>query len=181
MVYHKLICSGLIAGLTVLGGCSGKTDQATGNTTTSAMSTTTTTTSTAVARRMPKPGLWEMTVSAMGMPEAMKLRTCIAAPAPGANPFTPPAQPGQKCAKNSVEPTATGYAIDMECSANGMTTAIQGSVSGDFSTSFRTDLMTKMTGADMPPEARAGVKSSVDARYVGACPADMKPGEARRG
>lgn len=177
MIYYKTISSCAVAGLLLLGACSDKTDKG-GNATATADAALT---PAAAAARMPKGGLWEMTVTAAGMPNPMTMRTCLADPAPGSNPFAPPAQPGQACAKNKITPTATGYTIDMECAANNVTMAIAGTVSGDFSTSFRTDLTTKMTGANIPAAAQQGVKSSVEAKYVGACPADMKPGETKQG
>lgn len=175
MLYHSKILVGTAVGLMLLGGCSGKSDKTGSNATTAAS------TPARITPRTPKAGLWSMTVTAAGMPNPMTMRTCMAATAPGSTSFTPPPQPGQTCAKSSVVPTAAGYTIDTECSANGVTMAIQGTVSGDFSTSFRTDLVTRMTGANMPAAAAAGAKSSVDAKYLGACPTDMKPGETRPG
>ena len=175
MQYHARMLVGTGVGLMLLAGCSGKTDPAGGNASTAAAPALATT-----SPRKPKPGLWAMTVTAPGMPNAMTMRSCIGATAPGGSSFTPPPPPGQTCAKRSVVPTATGYAIDTECSGNGVTVAIRGTVSGDFSTSFRTDLVTRMSAPGMPATAE-GAKSSVEAKYVGACPADMKPGETRHG
>lgn len=177
MISYKMISSSAVAGLLLLGACSDKTDKA-GNATTADASVSS---PAEAAKRMPKAGLWEMTVTAAGMPAPMTMRTCLAAPAPGSNPFAPPPQPGQSCAKNKIAPTATGYSIDMECTTSGVTMAIAGTVSGDFSSSFRTDLTTKMSGGGIPTASAQSVKSSVDAKYLGACPADMKPGEVKQG
>lgn len=177
MIIYKTIASGAVAGLLLLGACSDKTDK-TGNATATADAAVT---APVAGKRMPKAGLWEMTVTAAAMPAPMTMRLCLAAPAPGSNPFAPPPQPGQSCAKNTVAPTASGYAIEMECTASGVTMAIAGTVSGDFSTSFRTDLTTKMSGGGIPAASAQSVKSVTEAKYIGACPAGMKPGEVKQG
>jgi hypothetical protein len=178
MIFNKMATGTAAAALLALGACSGKSDQAGGN---ASGSTAVPATQEAAIARMPKAGLWKMTVTAAGMPQPMTMRTCFGEPAPGANPFAPPPQPGQNCSKNSIVPTADGYTIDMACTANGMGMAIQGTVSGDFSTRYKTELTTKMSGPNLPPAAQQAVKSSADAEYLGACPADMKVGETKQG
>ena len=163
----------------LLGACSAKHDAA--NTTASTTSSTTTATA-PMTSAMPKAGLWEMTVTGAGMPAPMKTKACLGgAPAPGANPFTPPAQPGQTCAKNSVVKTAAGYSIDTECTMNGMTMSTKGDVTGDFSSDYKTVMTTKMTGANVPAMMQTARTSTAEAKYLGACPADMKPGMAAQG
>ncbi len=172
----KMIGCATAAALLTLSACSDKTDKTTSNTTT----TTSTSVTTTDAAPTPKPGLWKMTVAAEGM-TPMVMNVCLGAPTPGVNPFTPPAAPGQNCTKNDISRSGSGYAIDMECTANGVTMAIEGSVSGNFSTSYRTELTTKMSGANIPPAASKAVKSSVDSVYVSACPEGMKPGQTKQG
>ncbi|MET0272254.1 MAG: DUF3617 family protein [Phenylobacterium sp.] len=130
----------------------------------------------AAAQPMPKAGLWELTVTAAALPEATKMQVCVGEPTPGSNPFTPP-QPNQTCAKNNVVRTAGGYAIDMECASSGMTMAIKGDVTGDFSSAYRVDMTTTLSGANVPA-GQPPIKSAVDAKYVGACPAGMTPGQS---
>lgn len=174
MYTNRMIAMAAAASLLALGACSGKSDKAAGGATDAGGAL-------AAAPKMPKAGLWKMTVTAAGMPQPVKMEVCMGAPAAGSNPFAPPAQPGQSCSKNLVSPTASGYAVDMECAANGMTMAIAGTVSGDFSSHYRTELVTKMSGPNLPPAAQAPIKSSVESTYAGACPAGMKPGESRQG
>lgn len=174
MLDRKILSGGVIAGLLLLGACSGKSDTA-GNEAAIASNTT----QAAAVARMPKAGLWEMTMTAAGLPAPMKMQTCLGEPAPGSNPFAPPAPPGQNCARNKITPTSDGYTIDMECSANGMTTSVAGTVAGDFNSKYRVDLTTKVAGANLPAAAQKEVKSAVDSTYVGACPAGMKVGETK--
>lgn len=155
-------------------GCSDKHDAASGN-------IASPTAPAAPAMSTPKPGLWQMTVSADGMPNPMTMQVCVGAPAPGVNPFTPPSQPGQACSKNSFSKTAAGYSVDTECQMNGMTISAKGEVSGDFSSSYTIAMKTRMAGADLPAAMQTERASTVTAKYVGACPSGMAPGSAKQG
>lgn len=162
----KLILFGAMASALALGACS-KSETAGKASDGAAM---------ADAQPMPKAGLWEMTVTAAGMP-ATAMRVCLGEPTPGSNPFAPPPQPDQACAKNDVKRTGAGYSLDMECASNGMTMAMNGEVTGDFTTSYRTDMTTTISGPNLPAGAQQPMKSSVVSKYVGACPAGMTPGQ----
>ena len=168
-----------VSGAALLAACSGKPG-ASGAKTSSTTSTTTSATAAAAAPAAPKVGLWEMTAAAEGMPGPMKTKMCIGAPEPGSTPFAPPPQPGQTCAKRNVVRTATGYTIDVECAMNGMTLQTTGEVSGDFASSFKTVTTTKMSGANVPAQMQTAHTSTVEARYLGACPAGVKPGMVSR-
>ena len=56
-----------------------------------------------------------------------------------------------------MTPTAAGYAIDQQCAINGMTVTSTGTVSGDFASSYRVSLSTKMSGANIPVDGGAAV------------------------
>ena len=171
-----------VAGLILLAGCSGKKADGEGNATATAAGGGEPAAAPAGgAGEGPKPGLWEISVSAAGMPQAVKTSVCVGEPAPGTNPFAPPPQPGQNCSKSNFTKTAGGYSIDMECSMNGMTVSTTGEVTGDFTSSYKTVMKTKVSGANVPAAAQAETTSTADAKYVGECPAGMKPGEAKQG
>ncbi|WP_198350870.1 DUF3617 domain-containing protein [Flavisphingomonas formosensis] len=129
----------------------------------------------------PKQGLWEMKITAASAPQPQLMTVCVGAPAPGTNGFAPPPSAGQTCTKNAVTKTATGYDIESECTSNGMTMASKGTVSGDFSSDYKIDMSSKISGANIPPAAQQEMKTSIEAHYKGACPADMKPGQVKRG
>lgn len=169
-----IVPSLIVPSLIVLAGCSKHDAAATGNGAAPQAAATV-----AAPARTPRPGLWAMTVSAEGMPRPMTTQVCIGAPAPGANPFVPPPQPGQACTKQSVTQTASGYAIDMQCSMNGMTMVATGEVSGDLSTSYRTVMRTKMSGPGIPAAMQVGRTSRMESKYLGSCPAGMRPNTVR--
>ena len=165
-----------ISGLIILGGCSGKHDETAGNSTAAAPAG-------AIAPesgKLPKQGLWETVVTADGMPQPMKMQMCVGAPAPGANPFAPPPQAGQSCTKSAFDKTGAGYTIDIECKMNGMTMQTKGDVTGDFSSNYKVSMKTKMSGAGIPAEMQTERGSTAESKYLGACPADMKPGTAKQ-
>ena len=176
------------ASLIVLGACSGKKSEggsaeangtATADTNSTAPAPAASADAGAVAS--PKQGLWEMKISAANVPQPQVMSVCVGAPAPGANSFAPPPAAGQTCTKNAVTKTASGYDIDSECTANGMTVASKGTVSGDFSSDYKIDMSSKISGANVPAAAQQEMKTSIEAHYKGACPAAMKPGEVKRG
>lgn len=169
---------GLLAlpGMLALGACSGKDA---GNTAATNLAGGEAPAAVAAAR-MPRPGLWEMTVTAAGLPQPMKISTCVAKTPPGTNPFAPPTQPGQSCSKNAFVATASGYTIDMTCTVNNVGMDVKGTVGGDFDTKYQTRITTRLTGANLPAAAQQAMESTIDATYVGACPADMKPGDSRQ-
>lgn len=115
--------------------------------------------------KMPKAGLWEMTVTAAGQ-KTPTTKVCMGATAPGANPFTPPNSGA--CAKNNVTATADGYDIDMECSANGQTMAMKGKVTGDMENAYTANYTMTVMGREMT--------TAIDAKRVGDCPAGTQPG-----
>lgn len=176
MRLYSIVVGVTLPGLILLGACSGKHDDAAGN-------SAATTPDRAVAladTKMPKPGLWEMTVSAEGMAQPMAMRLCVGAPAPGTNPFAPPPQAGQDCKKNAFVKTGAGYTIDIECKSNGVTMSTKGEVTGDFSSGYTTIMKTRMSGPGIPAELQTERTSTAESKYLGACPADMKPGAAKR-
>ncbi len=162
----------------MLGACSGG-EKADGNT--AATNETAAAAPSADASVAPKAGLWEMKITAAGMPQPQATKVCVGEPTPGTNPFTPPPGAGQACARNAVNKVATGYEIDSECTINGMTATSKGSVTGDFSSAYKIEMATKMSGANIPAAAQQEVKTVIDAKYLGACPADMKPGQSQTG
>lgn len=172
----SLIAGAASAGLLLLTACSGG-EKAEGNATASTETQTTGQQAASAGGAMPKAGLWELKVSAAGAP-AQTTKVCTGEVPAGSNPFAPPT-PGQNCSKNNVTKTADGYAIAMECTVNGMTVASNGTVSGDMSSAYKVEMTTTMGGANLPAAAQREMKTVIDAKYAGACPAGMQPGQTQ--
>jgi len=179
-----MMFAGMAGAVLLLGACSGGKPEggaADGNAAASTEAAPGSASAEGSAPASPKEGLWEMKVTAAGAPQPQVMKVCVGAPAPGSNGFTPPPSAGQSCSKNSVTKTADGYAIDSECTASGMTVTSKGTVTGDFSTSYAVDMSSKMSGPNIPAAAQQEMKTKIEAQYLGACPADMKPGQSKLG
>jgi hypothetical protein len=122
-----------------------------------------------------KSGLWEANVkSAMG--PSMTMQSCVdgSADKPGA---MVAAQNRAQCEAASVNPVAGGYHFHMVCHPNGnMTMTSDGTATGDFKTAYTVSSTMTMTPS---PQGMPPMSSTISARYLGACPADMQPGDVK--
>lgn len=137
----------------------------------------------AAAPAAPKPGLWELSTSTEGMPQKVTTKLCFGQTAPGASAFgPPPSSSGGKpsCSKNEVNKTAEGYSINSECAVNGMTIATTGTVTGDMNSAYTVDMSVSMKGASLPAAMQKAIKSKVEAKYLGDCPAGVNPGQTAK-
>jgi hypothetical protein len=76
------------------------------------------------------------------------------------------------CEKQDIHPIPGGYSVDTTCTNRGRVTRVSGKVTGDFKTHYMMDMVVNMQG--QPPQPM-----HMESHRVGACPAGMKPGEAR--
>lgn len=129
----------------------------------------------------PKPGLWTMTVTASGIPRPMASKSCVGAPKPGDIPFAPPPRSGLSCTKTSLTTTATGLAVATTCTAESMTIAMTGKITGDLTTSYTNVMTTRVSGPNLPPGVPTEHSMTLTAKYLGACPAGMAPNTSRPG
>lgn len=114
-------------------------------------------------------GLWE--ISSADMPG--KLASCI-----DDNTQADSAALGQgldrrNCAKSDWNRIPDGIAFSFDCNNDGVRVTSKGTVTGDFSSAYTMKADASMTKDGITRSA----KQSIDARYVGACPANMKPGD----
>jgi hypothetical protein len=124
-----------------------------------------------------KPGWWETTMT-MSAPMAMKqtMRTCTDAASEKANnAFSSNMQARGTCTQGPIRRTPAGWAFSSTCKEGKMTTTTSGVVSGDFNSGYRMEAVTRMSPAPMPQMAET--RMTVDAKWLGACPAGRKPGD----
>lgn len=116
-----------------------------------------------------KPGLWEITVG--GAP--MKASSCIDEATQKDAAAMGQGMDRGNCTRNSWNRIPGGMAFEFDCTTNGTHMISKGTVTGDFNSAYRMEL--DITGT------RDGQsfthKQVIDAKYLGACPAGMKPGE----
>jgi hypothetical protein len=129
---------------------------------------------TAPARR---PGWWEMQMTLAGPTPAPSHQTVHICTDPAVEKVQSPfgIRKGDKCPPPQVTRTPAGWSLAASCAMGGMTVNTTGSVTGDFNSRYHVDLVTRMTP---PPQPQLGeVRTSIDARWLGPCPAGKKAGD----
>jgi Protein of unknown function (DUF3617) len=122
-----------------------------------------------------KAGLWEMKVVRTGspMPE-MTMQHCTdeTTDKQMSTAFSPLSK--EICSKNDVLQTATGYATDSVCSVGGASMTSHSDVIGDFNSAYT---VKTTTHSDRGPAGLNDVTMAIEAKYLGACKPDQKPGD----
>lgn len=118
-----------------------------------------------------KPGLWEIKVNAGAQMPAMTMQQCTDATTDKdmSATFSPMAK--EMCAKQDMQKTATGLVIDSTCTVSGITSVSRTEINGDFNSAYTMKVSTKGDGK-IPDSV-----TSMDAKWMGACKADQKPGD----
>jgi len=85
----------------------------------------------------------------------------------------------QACSKQDVTKTGTGFVIDAVCKFGEMTTTSHSVVSGSFDSAYKIETSSTRQGGPQIPGMPAGTatKMTIDAKWLGACPAGQKPGD----
>ncbi len=127
-----------------------------------------------------KPGLWSVTLGMKGMPAnmagMMTSQHCVDASVDQMrNPVTGNARTEQ-CTKLTFDKTATGYTFDSTCAMDGGTIETHGVVIGSFDSAYQMDMTTKHLG-NAPPGMPAESHMTIDAKWLSACTAGMRPGD----
>lgn len=123
-----------------------------------------------------KAGLWDIKmIAGEGSMPAMTMQQCTDATTDkemtnGLGPMTK-----EMCSKNDIEKTATGYVTNSVCNVGGRTSTSRAEIVGDFNSAYT---MKVLMHTDNPPAGvPADSKMTLDAKWVGACKADQKPGD----
>ncbi len=133
----------------------------------------------ALATDLPKraSGLWETTVTMQKGIPPQKMKECVdeATDAEMMKMATDATTSmGASCSKNDVRKTASGFESKSECSMAGSKIHTTGSFTGDFTTEYKGEVTTTMTP---PLFGQPGSKTTITAKRLGPCAADMKPGD----
>ncbi|MDQ0044792.1 DUF3617 domain-containing protein [Variovorax boronicumulans] len=123
-----------------------------------------------------KPGLWEMQTSdgpgSKGSPQA--IQQCIDAATDKMLRDMGQGMGKDMCSKQDMRMEGGKLVIDSVCKIGQTTATSQAVMTGDLSTAYR--LESKSTYSP-PLMGRAGATTVVEARWVGPCKADQKPGD----
>ena len=122
-----------------------------------------------------KAGLWEIRMVRTGSPTpAITMQHCT-------NESTdrqmngmagPSAQ--QSCSKQDIRKTATGYAADTVCNIAGRSITSHSDVVGDFNSAYT---VTTVSHSEGGPGAARDTTSKIEAKWIGPCRPDQKPGD----
>ena len=123
-----------------------------------------------------KAGLWEMKVLHTGsaVPD-MTMQHCTdeTTDKKMTTQLSPMAK--QNCTRNDTQKTATGYVTDSVCSYGGTTMTSHSEVTGDFNSAYSVKVTSHNDGA--PAGAPRDTNMTLEAKWLGACAADQKPGD----
>lgn len=117
-----------------------------------------------------KPGLWEVKTSIDDRGRAVTVQQCIDAATDqmlqsSAGPLAAPV-----CARPDVKKSEGGMTIDTQCSFNGKPAGAHAVVSGSFDSAYTMTVAAE--GVDLP-----ATRMTMDAKWLGACAPDQKPGD----
>ena len=122
-----------------------------------------------------KAGLWEMKVLRTGSsaPE-MTMQHCTDATTDRrmSTSFSPSKD---ICSKQDVQKTATGYVTDSVCGVAGTTITSHAEITGDFNSAYTVKSISHSERG--PNGAPRDSTTTIEAKWLGACKADQKPGD----
>ena len=126
-----------------------------------------------VTAPQPRAGLWEVTPEIAGMQG--KVKTCVDARSQGEAAVLGQNLDQPNCTKRDWSRIPNGVAFAFDCDNDGARVTSKGTVTGDFNTAYRMEADATMTRDGQTQS----IKQVIDARYLGACPAGMKPGDSQ--
>jgi hypothetical protein len=123
-----------------------------------------------------KPGLWEMKMVRTGSPlPEMTMQHCTdeATDKEMSTAFSPMSK--DVCSKRDIQKTATGYVSDSVCNVGGVSITAHSDITGDFNSAFTVKSNSHSEGG--PSALPRDATVTVEAKWLGACKADQKPGD----
>ena len=130
-----------------------------------------------------QPGLWESTTSVNvgGAAKSGPKTTMCVTEAMQRLMLANSQRVGAACGKNTTRREGNQYIAESECTVSGSTLKSKSVATFTGDTAFRVDSSSTVTP---PPDSKGGISTSSaiqEARYVGPCPAGMRPGDISSG
>jgi hypothetical protein len=122
-----------------------------------------------------KAGLWEMKMVRTGgaIPD-VTMQHCTDASTD--KQMSTSFSPGKEtCSKQDIQKTATGYVSDSVCGVGGMTITSHAEITGDFNSAYSVKSTSHSEGG--PSGKTRDSTTTIEAKWLGACKADQKPGD----
>jgi hypothetical protein len=123
-----------------------------------------------------KAGLWEMKVMRAGSPNPdMTMQQCTdeTTDREMSTSISPMAK--EICSKKDVQKTANGYVSDSICGLAGVSIASHSEIAGDFNSAYT--VTSTSHGEGGPAALKGDHVTTVEAKWLGACKPDQKPGD----
>lgn len=122
-----------------------------------------------------KSGLWEikLATAAGGATPGVTMQQCTDETTDKQLTARFNAAPSASCTKHDLQKTADGYVMDSECGGSGVTMTSHAEIIGDFNSAYTMKVSSKHTGPGMSRDTNV----TVEAKWLGACAADQKPGD----
>jgi hypothetical protein len=122
-----------------------------------------------------KAGLWEMKIVKTGAVPEMTMQHCTdeTTDKQMSTAFSPMSK--EICSKNDVQQTAAGYTTDSVCSVAGVSMTSHSDITGDFNSAYTIKSASHREGG--PAGAPRDSATTIEAKWLGACKADQKPGD----
>ena len=123
-----------------------------------------------------KAGLWEMKVLHAGSPSPeMTMQQCTdeTTDKDMSTAFSPMAK--EMCSKQDIQKTSAGYVTDSVCGIAGMTIKSHAEITGDFNSAYTVKSTSHSEGG--PANVSRDSTTTIEAKWMGACKADQKPGD----
>jgi hypothetical protein len=122
-----------------------------------------------------KAGLWQSTMNMQGMPMGpQSSKSCIDAATDAA--MMKASQNMAHCKTSGMHGMGNTWTMDAVCNMpNGMTSTMHSVTTFNGTDAYHTEMHTAMSPA--PPGMKSSMIMSMDARWLGPCPGDMKPGD----
>jgi hypothetical protein len=123
-----------------------------------------------------KPGLWEMKIVRTGMPlPELTMQHCTdEATDKEMNTGLAPAAK-EICSKHEIQKTATGYVSDSVCTIGSASITSHADITGDFNSAY--SVKTTSHTEHGPTALPADATTMIEAKWLGACKPDQKPGD----
>ena len=123
-----------------------------------------------------KAGLWEMKVMRAGSSTpGMTMQHCTdeTTDKEMSTAFAPMSK--EVCSKRDIQKTATGYVSDSVCGMAGVSIVSHSEIVGDFNSAYI--VKTVSHTANGPAAIKGDHETTIQAKWLGACKADQKPGD----
>jgi hypothetical protein len=128
-----------------------------------------------------KAGLWELKMTFEGRSNlpVQTMQHCIDAETDKLMSSVGGAPSAETCSKRDIQKVGSTITIDSICTAGGATVTSHGVVSGDFNSAYTVKMTSKREGGPVIPgrPATGETNMTLEAKWLGACKADQKPGD----